>query len=233
MPWLLASPGHQHPWYWLCRIGMFFSYLGKDFNHLCHVDVEEWHEIEIYVFLFPLKNLARKGLKCHCSWSINKYLYPTWNPGCNYFWVLCTVYPKKYAHGFVVLCFVVVMQSFIMNSHEVFIHIHQGCFAGTGAIVRLPQCQWSKPDGYGEISQCITTTKHSKAKTVCIFLGIYCKLTTTAQHVFIWKAISKPMAVDNDFLTWILIGWRLWYQPIRRQVSNLLLSDMNFNMDFL
>ena len=52
-----------------------------------------------------------------------------------------TVYPKKYAHGFVVLCFVVVMQSFIMNSHEVFIRIHQGCFAGTGAIVRLPQCQ--------------------------------------------------------------------------------------------
>ena len=71
------------------------------------------------------------------------------------------------------LCFVVVMQSFIMISHEVFIHIHQGCFAGTGAIVRLPQCQWSKPDGYGKISQCITTTKHSKAKTVCIFLGIY------------------------------------------------------------
>ena len=88
--------------------------------------------------------------------------------------VCITVYPKKYAHGFVVLCFVVVMQSFIMNSHDVFIHIHQGCFAGTGAIVRLPQCQWSKPDGYGKISQCITTTKHSKAKTVCIFLGIYC-----------------------------------------------------------
>ena len=85
-----------------------------------------------------------------------------------------TVYPKKCAHGFVVLCFVVVMQSFIMNSHEVFIHIHQGCFAGTGAIVKLPQCKWSKPDGYGKISQCITTTKHRKAKTVCIFLGIYC-----------------------------------------------------------
>ena len=93
-------------------------------------------------------------------------------------WLLLsrTVYPKKCAHGFVVLCFVVVMQSFIMNSYEVFIHIHQGCFAGTGAIVRLPQCQWSKPDGYGKISQCITTTKHSKAKTACIFLGIYCIL---------------------------------------------------------
>ena len=89
----------------------------------------------------------------------------------------CTEYPKKYAHGFVVLCFVVVKQSFIMNSHEVFIYIHQGCFAGIGAIVRLPQCQWSKPDGYGKISQCITRTKHSKEKTVCIYLGIYCTLT--------------------------------------------------------
>ena len=68
-----------------------------------------------------------------------------------------------------------------MNSREVFIHIHQGCFAGTGAIVRLPQCQWSKPDGYGKISQCITTAKHSKAKTVCIFLEIYCMLNFQQQ----------------------------------------------------
>ena len=94
----------------------------------------------------------------------------------------------KYAHGFVVLCFIVVMQSFIMNSHEVFIHIHQGCFAGTGTIVRLPQCQWSKPDGYGKISQCITTTKHSKTKTVCIFLGIYC---TQRGHQLQYCTISE------------------------------------------
>ena len=63
-------------------------------------------------------------------------------------------------------------------------HIHQGCFAGTGAIVRLPQCQWSKPDGYGEISQCITTTKHSKAKTVCIFLRIYCNSTEEVARIW-------------------------------------------------
>ena len=93
------------------------------------------------------------------------------------------------------LCFVVVTQSFIMNSHEVFIHIHQGCFAGTGAIVRLPQCQWSKPDGYGTISQCITTTKHSKAKTVCIFLGIYCsilaKLKVQMRGASCWEKAKK------------------------------------------
>ena len=109
-----------------------------------------------------------------------------------------TVYPKKYAHGFVVLCFVVVMQSFIMNSHEVFIHIHQGCFAGTGAIVRLPQCQWSKPDGYGKISECITTTKHSKAKTVCIFLGIYCSYR---HQTPLRKSTGKPGANPVEYLS--------------------------------
>ena len=115
-------------------------------------------------------------------------LYNSWS-------VLYTVYPMKYAHGFVVLCLVVVMQSFIMNSHEVFIHIHQCCFAGTGAIARLPQCQWSKPDGYGKISQCITTTKHSKAKTVCIFLGIYC---TISLDVWIFVTYVHDKVIEHN-----------------------------------
>ena len=138
-----------------------------------------------------------------------------------------TVYPKKYAHGFVVLCFVVVMQSFKMNSHEVFIHIHRGCFAGTGAIVRLPQCQWSKPDGYEKISQCITTTKHSKAKTVCILLGIYCMLhrccsqhanSQSVQSFPIWRyytSCSFPI-----FELWYISGlglcWTLFCSVIQR-----------------
>ena len=84
-----------------------------------------------------------------------------------------------------------------MNSHEVFIHNHQGCFAGTGAIVRLPQCQWSKPDGYGKISQCITTTKHSKAKTVCIFLGIYCK-TISDRYLIKYTERILPFASLNS-----------------------------------
>ena len=80
------------------------------------------------------KNIGQTNIRCR---RMDVITYSCPNPGAG----LTTVYPKKYAHGFVVLCFVVVMQSFIMNSHEVFIHIHQGCFAGTGAIVRLPQCQ--------------------------------------------------------------------------------------------
>ena len=32
-------------------------------------------------------------------------------------------------------------------------HIFQGEFSGTGAIIWLPQCQWSNPEGYGQIWQ--------------------------------------------------------------------------------
>ena len=92
-----------------------------------------------------------------------------------------------------------------MNSHEVFIHIHQGCFAGTGAIVRLPQCQWSKPDGYGKISQCITTTKHSKARTMCIFLGIYCICVPELGHHWIIKCTCSPPSHYID-QWWLLIN---------------------------
>ena len=92
-----------------------------------------------------------------------------------------------------------------MNSHEVFIHIHQGCFAGTGAIVRLPQCQWSKPDGYGKISQCITITKHSKSKTVCIFLGIY--RSRGSQKTWNTPVITN-MLTTRPIMTYLLKwGW--------------------------
>ena len=50
MPWLLTSPGHQQPWYWLYRTCTSFSYLRKDFKYLCQINVEEWHKMQIYVY---------------------------------------------------------------------------------------------------------------------------------------------------------------------------------------
>ena len=134
-------------------------------------------------------------------------------PGTGLFYIY-TVYPKKYAHGFVVLCFVVVMQPFIMNLHEVFIHIHQGCFAGTGAIVRLPQCQWSKPDGYGKISQCITTTKHSKAKTVCIFLGIYYISIPPVGYQQTWLKFTQ-VTIRHDLFCFVLFFVLYFFYNLR------------------
>ena len=45
MPWLLTSPGHQQPWYWLYRICRSCSYLRKNFKYLCQINVEEWHKM--------------------------------------------------------------------------------------------------------------------------------------------------------------------------------------------
>ena len=45
MPWLLASPGHRQPWYWLCRIGRSLSYSRRNFNYLSLICVEEWHKM--------------------------------------------------------------------------------------------------------------------------------------------------------------------------------------------
>ena len=39
IPCLLTSPGHQQPWYWLSRICRSWSYLMKDFNYRCHINV--------------------------------------------------------------------------------------------------------------------------------------------------------------------------------------------------
>ena len=61
MPWLLTSPGHQQPWHWLWKRGRFLSYLKRDLNNLRRINVEKWHKMYIYMFMFLLKNLARKG----------------------------------------------------------------------------------------------------------------------------------------------------------------------------
>ena len=45
MFWALVPPGHQHPWIWLCTVCKFLYYIGKDFNYLCHVSVEEWYKL--------------------------------------------------------------------------------------------------------------------------------------------------------------------------------------------
>ena len=61
MPWLLMSPGHQQPWYWLCRICRSWSSLRKDLS-TCVLSM--WsNDIKCkYMSMFPLKKLALKWL---------------------------------------------------------------------------------------------------------------------------------------------------------------------------
>ena len=58
MTWLLTSPGHQQQWYWLYRICWFLSYL-----RTCVISMWRNDTKCKYMFMFPLKNLARKELR--------------------------------------------------------------------------------------------------------------------------------------------------------------------------
>ena len=51
MAWLLASPGHQLPWYWLSKIGRSWSSMREDFNNLLYLCVGERYKLKC-PFLF-------------------------------------------------------------------------------------------------------------------------------------------------------------------------------------
>ena len=62
MPWLLASPGHQQPLYWLCKIGKSLSSTGKGFSTSCTVSaLRNDKNANIFFHAFREKN-QRLGL---------------------------------------------------------------------------------------------------------------------------------------------------------------------------
>ena len=60
MPWLFASPGHQHPWCSLCRIGSCHTW-GR-ISTKCIISVWTKNINWRLIFMFPMKHLAHNGL---------------------------------------------------------------------------------------------------------------------------------------------------------------------------
>ena len=63
-----SLPWHQHPWYWLCRICRMLSYIWKDDNYLCHVNVGEGEKLGIYVYVSAEKKISTKRVNTP-KWS--------------------------------------------------------------------------------------------------------------------------------------------------------------------
>ena len=80
-----------------------------------------------------------------CSWWSNTRGAPLEqeNSLVNVVWLV------KYPNNFV-LHFVVHISSAAGDWCDFFTLIFQACFTGTGAIMWLPQCQWSNPEKYGK-----------------------------------------------------------------------------------
>ena len=100
-----------------------------------------------------------------------------------------------------------------------YIYIIQGYFTGTGVILRLPQCQWSNPEGYGwnrslhNPTKTLRNTKQTRNVWNCDYLvaseitlmymgkiGRYTTQQNTAKHDIEWiiHDLYNAMRLNRD-----------------------------------
>ena len=89
----------------------------------------------------------------------------------------CTVYPKKYAHGF---CFAVVIHWLIFPYPPGLLHWHCGNLTIAPVPAKQPWWIWINTSCELFMNDCITTTKQSTTKPGAYFLGY-------TVHPFCWK----------------------------------------------
>ena len=85
--------------------------------------------------------------------------------------VRSTVYPKKYAHGFALLCFVVVIHWLIFPYPPGLLRWHCGNLTIAPVPAKQPWWIWINTSCEFIMNDCITTTKQSTTKPCAYFLG--------------------------------------------------------------
>ena len=130
--------------------------------------------------------------------------------------VVHTVYPKKYAHGFALLCFVVVIHWLIFPYPSGLLHWHCGNLTIAQVPAKQPWCIWINTSCEFIMNNCITTTKQSTTKPCAYFLGY-----TVVIPMHCTSAETTATATNNTVSTFqksILITYRL------RQLLHLVMS---------
>ena len=101
-------------------------------------------------------------------WWLSCFRYlGSWPVGIQVF----TVYPKKYAHGFCFLCFVVVIHWLIFPYPSRLFHWHCGNLTIAPVPAKQPWWIWINTSCKFIMNDCITTTKQSTTKPCAYFLG--------------------------------------------------------------
>ena len=85
--------------------------------------------------------------------------------------ILDTVYPKKYAHDFALLCFVVVIHWLIFPYPSGLLHWRCGNLTIAPVPAKQPWWIWINTSCEFIMNDCITTTKQSTTKPCAYFLG--------------------------------------------------------------
>ena len=108
-----------------------------------------------------------------------------------------TVYPKKYAHGFALLCFVVVIHWLIFPYPSGLLHWHWGNLTIAPVPAKQPWWIWINTSCEFIMNDCITTTKQSTTKPCAYFLG-YTVSTCS------WTALNESVLITwlfNSFVS--------------------------------
>ena len=82
-----------------------------------------------------------------------------------------TVYPKKYAHVFALLCFVVVIHWLIFTYPSGLLHWHCGNLTIAPVPAKQPWWIWINTSCEFIMNDCVTTTKQRTTKPCAYFLG--------------------------------------------------------------
>ena len=81
---------------------------------------------------------------------------------------------------------------------DTFTHILQGCFSGTVAVVRLPQCHCSNPEGYAWYRPvCAKTQQNTTKRELCAYFLGYTSCFTVHELSLslIWCVLIKQLCV--------------------------------------
>ena len=105
-----------------------------------------------------------------------------------------------------------------------FIHIFQGYFTGTGAIIWLPQWQWSNPIGYGYMDQMsdetdiITTIKQGRLKLCTFLFDILYIIDLLPKHclhvdiIFIFDHIEPHSYLTGEWVDSDSMWWKSYWR---------------------
>ena len=131
-----------------------------------------------------------------------------------------TVYPKKYAHGFALLCLVVVIHWLTFPYPSGLLHWHCGNLTIAPVPAKQPWWIWINTSCEFIMNDCITTTKQSTTKpcayflgyTVCMFLYSYkWDYITRRVNSVIIRLYDSPgrnryVIMRSCFIAWIVEG---------------------------
>ena len=144
-----------------------------------------WGEIQPPPVYFPLKGtVMHNACPCHDLIIIWQVIF-----------VLCTVYPKKYAHGF---CFAVLCCGYTLTDFPISIRLTSLALWQSNDCPSASKTTLMNMDKYFMWIHYERLHNHNKAKhnkTVCIFLGIYC-ISDSNWYKIIWICDSFCCLVD-------------------------------------